>query len=128
MLEYLIVPGTPPQRVAMAVGRDADGQPVTYLSHRGRTLTLAPPAPPTARRRDAAGGDADPEVRAPMTGRLTHVAVAEGDEVAAGALLAIVEAMKMEYRLLAPVAGRVHGLSAGVDQRVRAGERLLRLD
>jgi acetyl/propionyl-CoA carboxylase alpha subunit len=51
---------------------------------------------------------ADPHaVAATMAGRLLQFSVAVGDVVAAGAELAIVEAMKMEHVLAAPGAGRV---------------------
>ena len=45
--------------------------------------------------------------RAPMHGMVTSVNVAEGGTVAKGDLLCVVEAMKMEHRLLAPVTGQV---------------------
>ncbi|UAJ78188.1 ATP-grasp domain-containing protein [Leifsonia sp. ZF2019] len=50
---------------------------------------------------------AHPEVRSPMPGTVVAVPVVDGDAVAAGDTLAVVEAMKMEHRLLAPVAGTV---------------------
>ena len=50
--------------------------------------------------------------RAPMHGMVTRVNVAEGDIVAKGDLLCVVEAMKMEHRLLAPYAGRVAAVQA----------------
>ncbi|MBU1815129.1 MAG: carbamoyl-phosphate synthase large subunit, partial [Gammaproteobacteria bacterium] len=49
---------------------------------------------------------------APMPARLVQLSVAEGDVVAAGAELAVLEAMKMEHVLLAPHAGRVGALLA----------------
>jgi acetyl-CoA/propionyl-CoA carboxylase biotin carboxyl carrier protein len=67
-------------------------------------------------RRERAGQQAGDVVSAPMQGTVIQVAVAEGDEVAAGQLLAVVEAMKMENPLLAPHPGRVTSL------RVRAGD------
>jgi hypothetical protein len=48
---------------------------------------------------------------APMPARLVQLSVAEGDEVPAGAELAVLEAMKMEHVLAAPHAGRVPGCS-----------------
>src|SRR6218665_446047 len=46
-------------------------------------------------------------VPAPMAARLVQRSVAEGDTVAAGAELAVLEAMKMEHLLLAPHAGQL---------------------
>ncbi len=46
-------------------------------------------------------------VPSPLAGRLVQQAVAPGEVVPAGAMLAVIEAMKMEHLLLAPTAGRV---------------------
>ena len=48
-----------------------------------------------------------PEVRSPMPGTVVAVAVKEGDVVEAGETIVTVEAMKMEHKLTASVAGRV---------------------
>jgi len=55
-------------------------------------------------------------VTAPMHGTVTNVSVSEGDEVEAGAVIAVVEAMKMENAVLAHRAGTVTGLSVSVGQ------------
>ncbi len=55
-----------------------------------------------------AEGAADPDVRSPMPGTVVSVAVSAGDRVDAGDTLVTVEAMKMEHRLTAPVAGIAH--------------------
>ncbi|HEY3956941.1 MAG TPA: biotin carboxylase N-terminal domain-containing protein [Streptosporangiaceae bacterium] len=60
-----------------------------------------------------AGGDA---VLAPMQGTVVKVAVAEGQRAAAGDVIAVVEAMKMENPVTAHKAGTVTGL------RVAAGD------
>jgi biotin carboxyl carrier protein len=49
------------------------------------------------------------------------VEVSVGDEVAAGQLLAVIEAMKMEHQITAPVAGRVTAVLVEVRQAVDAG-------
>ncbi|GER22555.1 acetyl/propionyl-CoA carboxylase subunit alpha [Zafaria cholistanensis] len=63
-----------------------------------------------------AGGGAPagpgPEVRSPMPGTVVAVPVSNGDRVEAGQLLVAVEAMKMEHRLTAAVAGTVTVLAA----------------
>jgi acetyl-CoA/propionyl-CoA carboxylase biotin carboxyl carrier protein len=55
--------------------------------------------------RTRAPGTASPEVRVPMPGTVVALGIASGDPVEAGQLLLTVEAMKMEHRLLAGVAG-----------------------
>jgi 3-methylcrotonyl-CoA carboxylase alpha subunit len=62
------------------------------------------------------GGDG--VVRAPMHGRLLELFVHAGDRVAAGQRLAIIEAMKMEHTLRAPLAGVVVRVSASAGTQV----------
>ena len=66
-----------------------------------------------------AGRDA---VVSPMQGTVLSVAVAEGDEVEAGALICIVEAMKMENEVHAHRDGTVTELSVAPGQPVTTGQ------
>jgi acetyl-CoA/propionyl-CoA carboxylase, biotin carboxylase, biotin carboxyl carrier protein len=52
-------------------------------------------------------GSTSPEVRTPMPGTVVAVAVATGDTVVIGQLIATIEAMKMEHTMLASTAGVV---------------------
>ncbi|GGV65535.1 MULTISPECIES: pyruvate carboxylase [Streptomyces] len=63
-------------------------------------------------------------VAAPFSGVVT-LAVAEGDEVEAGATVATIEAMKMEAAITAPRAGRVTRLAIGPVQQVEGGDLLV---
>jgi acetyl-CoA/propionyl-CoA carboxylase biotin carboxyl carrier protein len=67
-------------------------------------------------------------VVSPMQGTVVRVAVEDGQAVAAGDLIAVVEAMKMENAVLAPVAGAVHGLSVAVGDTVAQDTPICRLD
>ncbi|HEY8878933.1 MAG TPA: carboxyl transferase domain-containing protein [Roseateles sp.] len=72
---------------------------------------------------------ADPHaVAATTAGRLLQFSIAVGDRVAAGAELAIVEAMKMEHVIAAPHAGRIAALDVAVGAIVEAGQRLVLLE
>jgi acetyl-CoA/propionyl-CoA carboxylase biotin carboxyl carrier protein len=71
-----------------------------------------------------AGGDT---ISAPMQGTITKVDVGDGDEVAAGDLVAVVEAMKMENQLRAPHAGSVSGLRVAVGDTVAQGAAICRI-
>ncbi|MEX2211623.1 MAG: acetyl-CoA carboxylase biotin carboxylase subunit [Gaiellaceae bacterium] len=94
-------------------------------------VTLSEPEPPWAelarRRRDrargtgahAGGRDA---VVSPMQGTVLAVEVAEGDEVAAGQVLCIVEAMKMENEVHAHRDGVVRELSVAPGEPVATGQ------
>ncbi|MCG7322477.1 pyruvate carboxylase [Arsenicicoccus bolidensis] len=63
-------------------------------------------------------------VPAPFAGVVT-LAVGEGDEVAAGAQVATIEAMKMEAAITTPVAGRVSRLAIGATQAVEGGDLIV---
>ncbi|WP_311214300.1 MULTISPECIES: biotin carboxylase N-terminal domain-containing protein [unclassified Arthrobacter] len=66
----------------------------------------------------AAGGNA---LTSPMQGTIVKVAAAEGDVVAEGDLIVVLEAMKMEQPLTAHKAGTVRGLAATAGETVAAG-------
>ncbi|MEO5874418.1 MAG: biotin carboxylase N-terminal domain-containing protein [Streptosporangiaceae bacterium] len=58
---------------------------------------------------------------APMPGTVVRVAAAVGDEVAEGQVVAVLEAMKMEHRIVAPARGIVAELAVAEGQQVEAG-------
>ena len=63
-----------------------------------------------------------------MPGIVAALPVAIGDRVASGDTLAIVEAMKMETRIVAAFGGRVAAVHCAVGDSVRAGEILVSVD
>ncbi|MFF6839731.1 pyruvate carboxylase [Streptomyces tanashiensis] len=65
-------------------------------------------------------------VAAPFAGVVT-LAVAEGDEVEAGATVATIEAMKMEASITATTSGRVSRLAITRIQQVEAGDLLVEI-
>ena len=78
---------------------------------------------PGRRSRSKAGGAAvsGDALTSPMQGTIVKIAVSEGDQVAAGDLVVVLEAMKMEQPLTAHKAGTVKGLTAGVGEVVASG-------
>jgi acetyl-CoA/propionyl-CoA carboxylase biotin carboxyl carrier protein len=66
----------------------------------------------------AAGGDS---LASPMQGTIVKVAVEEGQQVEAGDLVVVLEAMKMEQPINAHKAGTVASLTAEVGQTVTSG-------
>ena len=64
-------------------------------------------------------------LRAPMHGRVTQVFAEPGAQVAAGALLIVMEAMKMEHQIHAPFAGTVGALQTSVGEQVAARQVLV---
>ena len=70
----------------------------------------------------------DGKVAAPMAGLVLSVSVSEGDQVAAGQVLAVLEAMKMEHPVSAPIAGRVIDVSVSAAAQVRARQPLFQIE
>ena len=79
----------------------------------------------TKRRRAGSGGRGSPSgdaLTSPMQGTLVKVAVADGDTVATGDVVVVLEAMKMEQPLTAHRDGVVSGLAGEVGGTVASGE------
>ncbi|MEZ4428800.1 MAG: biotin carboxylase N-terminal domain-containing protein [Nannocystaceae bacterium] len=66
-------------------------------------------------------------IRAPTAGTVISVAVAPGAEVAQGAPLVVVEAMKIQSTLTAPARGRVAVVAVKAGEQVAAGATLVEL-
>jgi geranyl-CoA carboxylase alpha subunit len=78
-------------------------------------------------RRSRDAESCDGLLNAPLAGRIAAVHVALGDEVQAGQVLVVLEAMKMEHSLCAPFDGRIAELSAQVGGQARAGGKLVQV-
>lgn len=67
-------------------------------------------------------------ITAPMAGKVAAILVAEGQEVAEGDGLLVIEAMKMENELRAPRPGTVRGLISELGGAVDLGATLCRVE
>ncbi|HUW64719.1 MAG TPA: biotin/lipoyl-containing protein [Spirochaetia bacterium] len=90
-------------------------------------VVAAPAAPPPSGGYQAkpvapAGAGA---VTAPMPGVINSLKVKEGDDVKAGDVLLILEAMKMENEIPAPAAGKVKQVKVSAGQSVNSGDTLV---
>jgi acetyl-CoA/propionyl-CoA carboxylase biotin carboxyl carrier protein len=130
----------PEQHGADASDPEPDDGGVVRLRIGNRWMDVAVPAfagateGPMARIRDQvrerleqAAPGANGDISAPMQGTVTQVAVVEGDEVEAGQLLVVIEAMKMENPVRATAQGRVEGLRTAVGATVAQGDLLGRV-
>jgi acetyl-CoA/propionyl-CoA carboxylase, biotin carboxylase, biotin carboxyl carrier protein len=97
----------------------------TWVWIDGASFALVESSP---QRRTGAAGSADNEVRSPMPGTVLAVHVKAGAHVEEGEALLIVEAMKMEYTLSAPRAGRVARVEANVGDQVLVDATLVELE
>ena len=103
---------------------------VDVLEHGGRVWVHGPAGDILLIRQDRLP-EADMEGRvpgglvAPMPGKVVSIEVQPGDSVTEGDLLMIVEAMKMEHRVLAPHTGTVTEVRATLADQVNAGDVLV---
>jgi 3-methylcrotonyl-CoA carboxylase alpha subunit len=86
-------------------------------------VVAAPPPSALAGRGGASHGNGS--VSAPMPGKIVSVAVQAGGSVNIHDLLVVLEAMKMEHRIEAPVAGTVSALHVAPGDLVAAGAALV---
>jgi len=114
-----------------------DARPVeAWITRQGDTIAVErdarvfrfrvrdPRAPKLARRasqEDSTRG----ELHAPMPGLVVQVLTHEGEEVEAGHPLVVVEAMKMQNALVAPLKGRVRAIPVAPGTAVETGQLLL---
>ncbi|TML81282.1 MAG: acetyl-CoA carboxylase biotin carboxylase subunit [Actinobacteria bacterium] len=81
--------------------------------------------PPRRRERSGAGGaSADGALVSPIQGTVLRVAVEKGADVDEGALICVIEAMKMENEITAPTAGKVEELNVSEGGSVATGDTI----
>ena len=105
------------------------GSGVWDLQLRGRRHRVEVVGDLTKVMRDMSAGGAavngPAHIRAPMPGRVVKVEVEEGELVEGGRELLVVEAMKMENSLTAPVGGRIGTIHVVAGQTVEKDEILM---
>ncbi|HYI66988.1 MAG TPA: biotin carboxylase N-terminal domain-containing protein [Candidatus Limnocylindrales bacterium] len=101
-----------------AVHVDVGGQSLEFV------LAPAPTVEDAVRHASSAGGDGASVLTAPMPGRVIAVRAVEGARIAAHQAVVIIEAMKMEHAVVAPLDGRLARVHVTEGQQVRRGEVL----
>lgn len=118
--EARIVPSGP-------LGPEAANRQVVTIGSRHFTVEIHDPR----RRRTAhnATAQAGPqEIAAPMPGKIVKILAEQGQEVAQGTGLLVIEAMKMQNELRAPRAGRISKIYVQEGSGVESGAKLVRID
>jgi len=110
-------------RLEATVYAEGDGRWVTL---RGMHLT-ATSRDPADEPAGAAGADAQ-RLQAPLPGKVVKVAVKAGQSVAAGEVLVLLEAMKVEHPITAPHAGRIKALRFKEGDSVQRGDLLVEME
>ena len=111
-------------RLAAGFSVAEHGDHAVLANERGVTVRVAASS---SGGRAAAGAAGDGAIVSPMPGKIIAVAVKAGDEVAKGAKLLTLEAMKMEHSLAAPFDGIVAELNASEGAQVSEGALLARI-
>ncbi len=106
----------PHVRVGDTIHFQLDGAAWTW-----RDTSMDPP-------RRAASGAADGRLIAPMNGKVASVEAKAGDVVASGGALILLEAMKMEHTLSAPIALKVTAVHVTPGAQVSPGQLLLEFE
>jgi acetyl-CoA/propionyl-CoA carboxylase, biotin carboxylase, biotin carboxyl carrier protein len=80
--------------------------------------------PPKRRERSGGGGGAPGELVSPLQGTVLKVAVDKGAEVEEGALICVIEAMKMENEITAPASGTIEELGVSEGGSINTGDKI----
>ena len=117
----LVAIGDPDGEGQRQVFFDLNGQPRRILMH-DRTLGIQ------VERHAKADGDDPCQVGAPLPGLLASHTHGEGETVPAGEILAVIEAMKMESSVTAPIAGRIKKIHIAAGEQIETGDLLYTLE
>lgn len=114
--------------VEYAADRDDSGQPRQVVL-RGRAQDVSILSMGFRRRSGGAGATAGGSgaVVAPMNGQVVKVLAQAGDQVQAGQVVVVLEAMKMENEVTAPRSGRLARLEVRVGEAVHPGHLLFEI-
>ena len=94
----------------------------------GRTYRMEMRDPADLARGGPMGTAGSQVIRSMMAGKVIDVMVGVGDEVAAGAPLLVIEAMKMENEIRSPRDGVVRSIAVAAGQPVESGAELVVVD
>lgn len=122
MKQLRITVGHKTYDVTVEVLKDTDARPGTGEF---RPASVVSPVPPTSQAASVATAPVGPgTVVCPITGLLKSILVQQGDQVEAGKVLAILEAMKMENPIPATRAGTIKAINIKEGETAHEGQAL----
>ena len=119
-----------PEKVSREYAVEVSGRrfDVTVIGEAGGANGAGPAAgarkAPRREKKSGGGGGSPGELVSPIQGTVLKVAVEKGAEVDEGALICVIEAMKMENEITAPSAGTVEELSVSEGGSVATGDTI----
>ncbi len=117
----LVAIGDPDTEGGRSIFFDLNGQPRRIAVH-DRTLGIQ------IERHAKADPDDPCQVGSPLPGLLASYIHAEGDVVPAGERLCVIEAMKMESNVTAPIGGRIKKIHIAEGELIESGDLLLTIE
>ncbi len=128
-LTVSVQPGAGPKLRAQMDGATVDAVRV----HVGDVLQLAVGSQRMAFRRVRAGwreedGAGGGRIAAPMPGLVLELGAEVGAQVAKGQTLAVLEAMKMQHQITAPVAGKITAVHVKPGQQLASGDAMIEIE
>jgi acetyl-CoA/propionyl-CoA carboxylase biotin carboxyl carrier protein len=94
------------------------------ITANGAVPAAAAKKAPRRERKIGGGGGAPGALVSPLQGTVLKVAVEKGAQVDEGALICVIEAMKMEHEIIAPSAGTVEELEVSEGGQVATGDTI----
>lgn len=122
--QYLLINGSNVYKCRVKSKRDAHNSFEVVLRGHSYDITVIDPKRLRSGQTSGAHDHGLAQIVSPMPGKIVRVLVAEGAQVAAGAGIIVVEAMKMQNEIKAPKAGVVISINAEPDTTVNAGDLL----
>lgn len=97
-----------------------------WVHYAGQTLTTET-AKGGRHRRSVEGKSSTSLIHSPMPGKVTKIFVEEGQNIAIGQAVIVMEAMKMEYTLKSEMDTSVEKIQVKVGEQVQLGQVLVKL-
>jgi acetyl-CoA/propionyl-CoA carboxylase, biotin carboxylase, biotin carboxyl carrier protein len=119
-------PATPPRPGQPHIAErrfdvEVDGKRFRVTARERLDARVRPGRPAAPARTGTVGGGGGEVLAAPMQGTIVKVLAAPGDEVGAGQVICVLEAMKMENSIVAHTSGRIEELRVQAGQSVETG-------